>query len=260
MCGLVLQWFIIYNLLFTFSLILQLFTIYHSFAAWCTRKWRMPSTGASSVTSWWCITWRSVCDDDGDVCVISFNLFVQIFIKCIYRSEFLMFEKCSSPILSVCCSWNNQTPGPVQGVSHLSMKLSHLANIFCPTWTLHQLSSVKPEHWATSHHICLSPEYKTQCHVNIKHLRHVNMRSVTLVTWIYCSSRANTTLWLRCTLCSDQTKIQFIQRQVLEIKTFLFHPNMLSLSYCPLYLISHSYLHVFSRCCSILNISTFISR
>ena len=29
---------------------------------------------------------------------------------------------------------------------------------------------------------------------------------VTLVTWIYCSSRANTTLWLRCTLCSDENK------------------------------------------------------
>ena len=130
MCGLALQWFIIYNLFFMFSLILQLFTIYHLFAAWCTRKWRMPSTGASSVTSWWCITWRSVCDDD--VCVISFDLFMQIFIKCIYRSEFLMFEKCSSPILSVCCSWNNQTPGPVQGVSHLSIKLSHLSNIFVP--------------------------------------------------------------------------------------------------------------------------------
>ena len=89
MCGLVLQWFIIYNLLFIFSLILQLFTIYHSFAAWCTRKWRMPSTGASSVTSWWCITWRSVCGDDGDMMYVWYHLIY----LCKYSSNAYIYLK-----------------------------------------------------------------------------------------------------------------------------------------------------------------------
>ena len=141
--------------------------------------------------------------------------------------------------------------GPVE---HFLSRLNIASAFICKTWTLSHLSPFSHES------ICLSPEYKTQCQVNIKHLRHVNMRSVTLVTWIYCSSRANTTLWLRCTLCSDENKNSIYTKTSSWNQMFLFHPNMLSLSYCPLYFISHSYLHVFSRCCSILNISPSISR
>ena len=96
---------------------------------------------------------------------------------------------CFSPV-------NKIVPPGEHFLSHLNIASAFIGK----TWTLSHLSPFSHES------ICLSPEYKTQCHVNIKHLRHVNMRSVTLVTWIYCSSRANTTLWLRCTLCSDENK------------------------------------------------------
>ena len=63
----------------------------------------------------------------------------------------------------------------------------------------------------------------TQCHMEMS---HVSPKS--------CSSPANTTLWLRCkTFCWDKPKIAGMQKYFPEEKTFMFYPNMLSLSYCP---------------------------
>lgn len=63
----------------------------------------------------------------------------------------------------------------------------------------------------------------TQCHMEMS---HVSPKS--------CSSPANTTLWLRCkTFCWDEPKIAGMPKYFPEEKTFMFYPNMLSLSYCP---------------------------